>query len=206
MSLCKGETKAGEPCKRAAMANGFCRQHGGSDNEVRDGSTSAESIREASLARFAERESRDGNYAGFNKKLDIDMDAFKQLHPNMIPHWFNDDGGKLHQKFNIGWAFVPADTRIAVGDPLTGGGNTDLGGRISVIASKDSSKPEGAMRAVLMMIPEEIFAKIVAAKQKRNDSKDEEINRLLTGQGDGDARVEGQYQPEGTEASGVYQS
>jgi hypothetical protein len=189
------------------MANGFCRQHGGDDHVTRQDDTSPEAIKAASLARFAEREERNGNLSGFNKRMDIDLDLFKQIHPGMVPHWFNDDGGKLSQKYNIGWAFVPADDRIAVGDPVTGGGNTDIAGRISVIASKDSSKPEGAMRAVLMMIPEEIHAKIVAAKQKRNDAKDEEINRLVRGQAtEGQAGVVGAYQPEDTEPSGVYRS
>lgn len=192
--ICKGKTQADKPCKRTAMGNGFCRQHGGRDNELRTESTTTDSIREESLKRFAEREKRNGNLSGYNRKLDIDLDLFKEIHPGMVPHWFADRGSRLAEKYNIGWAFVPSNNSIAVGDPVPGGGNTDIAGRISVIGGEDSSKAEGAYRLVLMLIPEEIHEKIVAAKQERNNLKDDEINREMMGEGQ--SRVDGKYTPE----------
>jgi len=157
--------------------------------------TDAERIKREAMARFDERVKRNGNLDGFNKKLDIDLPLFKELYPGMIPRWVKDEGSRVTQMHSIGWSFVPADERIAVGDSVVGRGNTDLGDRISVIGGKDSNRKGGVYRLFLMMIPEEIHTQIVAVKQETNNNKDKEINRLLNG--GGEAPVKGAYRPEG---------
>ena len=174
------------------------REEINSDNQLSEEEKSrvkaVDRIREESIARFTERQARNGNMDSFNSKLQIDLDVFKDLFPGFYPRWFNDKGARLAQFRNKGWDFVPPDPRICVGDPVPGGGNTDLGNRISVIAGADSTKDEGAFRMVLMMIPEENWKKRKKQKQEANDEIDRAVNAHLEGKGEG-STVENSYKP-----------
>lgn len=170
------------------------RVEGGGLSEENKRMLEVDRIREEAIARFTERTARNGNMDSYNSKLAIDLDVFNEIYPGFYPRWFNDKGARLAQFQNKGWSFVPPDPRICVGDPVPGGGNTDMGNRISVIAGADNTKDEGAYRMVLMMIPEEIWEKRKEQKQAENDEIDRAINAHLKGKGEG-AVVDRSYKP-----------
>lgn len=117
------------------------------------------------------RPDEDQQFANFDKKLDVFGVNFEKALPGFHLHWFNDDGDRIMRMLVMGFTMVKR-TDVAINEkvaPL----NQDLGENIAVYVGK---KTDGTpMRAFLMKIPEEMYAKRYARAQEHNDKIEEAI-------------------------------
>jgi hypothetical protein len=112
-----------------------------------------------------------------------------QLDPNFHYRFFKEVGQRIEQALQAGFIFAD-DDKITVGERE---GNTDIGGKISVLGGDDPSQPGGAYRLVLMKQPIEFFKEDQQLKQDRVDGLNAQINRTIRGD-----KVENAYTPAGT--------
>jgi hypothetical protein len=127
----------------------------------------------------------------FRTKLSVDE---SQLDRNQWNYrWIRDTGARIAQAQAAGYEFVPDDGTIDVGEKE---GNTDLGGKISVIGGDDNRKQEGAYRMYLMRQPIAYHKEDQLEKQKRVDAINDQIKRTLKGE-----KVENAYTPSGSGGS-----
>jgi len=125
-------------------------------------------------------------FGGARYKLQLseaDLKEFKRR--RMVPHWFNDQDGRIQRALAGGYKFVKPEHARSLGSGAIHQGNTDEGIRVSKIVSKG----EPVIRAYLMEISKKFWTEDQAAKEKVNDKVDE---ALKTGQSGG-AKVENQY-------------
>ena len=152
------------------------------EEAVKPKGSEADRRRAEAIKRGRQRLSRGGDIGNFNKKLEVDLPLLKEIHPGYRFRWVKDQSGRLTTMYNRGYDFVPYDSRLGIGEESTDG-NTDVGGRVSVIAGADASSKEGGYRQFLMMIPEEIYSEIQKLKQEKNDEVDRAIHSTLDGGG-----------------------
>ena len=162
------------------------------DNAAQENNSARNRSMREQRARFEARKKRGGGMSDFNKKLEVDLDLLKEIYPGMAFRWVKDQKGRLTQMWNNGWEFCDLDPRLKIGEASTDG-NSDVGGRISVIGGADRDKAEGAYRMYLMMIPTDMWEEIKQMKQAVNDEIDASINRTL--EGGGSNPVDRSYQP-----------
>ena len=127
-------------------------------------------------------------FGGFRLKMqlsDTEQKAFTDR--GMVPHWFNDQDGRIERAQSAGYTFVRPEHARSLGHGAVGEGNTDLGAKVSKIVSKG----QPVIRAYLMETKKEFYDDDFASKQAINDKVDEAL--ALGGKGGTD--VELAYRP-----------
>ena len=107
----------------------------------------------------------------------------------MVPHWFNDQDGRIERATSAGYTFVDPKYARSLGASALGQGNSDLSKKVSKIVTKGN---ELVMRAYLMEIPKKYYDEDQAAKELVNDK----VDTALALGGKGGADVENFYVPE----------
>ena len=118
---------------------------------------------------------------------DADVQEFKRR--KQVPHWFNDESGRLERALGGGYSFVKPEHAKSLGQgALHGGGNDpESNARVSIVANRG----EPVIRAYLMEISEKFFREDQAKKEKINVQVDE---ALALG-GERGSELENEYRP-----------
>jgi len=128
-------------------------------------------------------------FGGLRLKLQLSDAEFRKFKERgMVPHWFNDQDGRVEQAQAAGYTFVRPEHARSLGHNAIHEGNTDVGSKVSKIVTKGKDL---VMRAYLMEIKKEFYDEDQAAKQAINDKVDEAL--ALGGKGGAD--VEHAYRP-----------
>lgn len=108
-----------------------------------------------------------------------------QIRKGYVGRWFNDDGSRIQQAQQAGYAFVE--------DPHAAPNADDVGSRVSMFVGGMNNRGE-PRRAFLMEQREDFYKEDQAAKQA---AQDELMNSIRRGkpEGEGKARENMQYVP-----------
>jgi len=94
--------------------------------------------------------------------------------PGFHLHWMRGDPARLQQALRAGYTFVEDDeidlVNLGVADSELESGNTDLGSRISVLASSSPNELGNAERLYLMKLPEEYWRQDQALLEERSET------------------------------------
>ena len=88
-----------------------------------------------------------------------------------VPHWFNDQHGRINRALSAGYVFVKPEEAMSIGQAAIGRENSDLGDKVSVVVSR-AGEP---IRAYLMKIKEEFYDSDQAQKEEALKATDEMI-------------------------------
>ena len=99
---------------------------------------------------------------------DTDRKVFDKR--GMVPHWFNDQDGRIARAEGAGYKFVDPKYTPSLGSGAVHG-NTSLGPRVSLIVSKG----EPIITAYLMEIKQEYYDEDQAAKEAVNSQVDDAL-------------------------------
>jgi hypothetical protein len=129
-------------------------------------------------------------FGGIRLKLQLseaDNKAFKAR--KKVPHWFNDDPGRLERALGGGYTFVKPEhaTSLGQGALHQDGSDPESNARVSIVVNRS----EPVTRAYLMEISEKFYKQDQAEKEKRNRLVDDAL--ALGGKGASD--VEESYRP-----------
>jgi len=102
-----------------------------------------------------------------------------------VPHWFNEQDGRVERATSGGYVFVTPEEVPSLGSEVIHQGNTDTGSRVSKVVSRG----EPIIRAYLMKIRKEYYDEDQAAKEATNMKVDEALEMG----GAGGASIENQY-------------
>ena len=107
----------------------------------------------------------------------------------MVPHWFNDDPGRLERAEAGGYRFVSPEFVPSLGRSAihSDASDPESGARVSLVVSRG----DPIIRAYLMEIKEEFYKEDQIKKEKRNAQVDE---ALALG-GSRGSEVESEYKP-----------
>ncbi len=127
-------------------------------------------------------------FGGLRLKLqlsDTDVKEFKRR--KKVPHWFNDDPGRIERALGGGYTYVKPEhaTSLGQGALHMNGKDPESGARISIVVNRS----EPVTRAYLMEISEKYYKEDQAAKEAVNMQVDE----ALAAGGAGGADIENQY-------------
>jgi hypothetical protein len=124
--------------------------------------------------------------------------------PGYHLHWMIGTPARIAQAQRAGYTFVDEDeadvVNTSLGDSASRSGNTDMGSRVSVIASRDTGEDGKEQRLYLMKIPLEYWEEDQAALE----SKNEQVAASLRGGNDTQANQygnENRYIPEANRKS-----
>jgi len=114
-----------------------------------------------------------------------DMKVFKSR--KMVPHWFNDEPGRLDRALGGGYTFVNPEyaTSLGQGALHQDGNDPESNVRVSIVASRG----DPVIRAYLMEISEKFYKEDQATKELKNQA----IDDALAVGGAGGANIENQY-------------
>ncbi len=118
---------------------------------------------------------------------DEDMKGFKAR--KKIPHWFNDDPGRIERAQGGGYKFVNPEhaTSLGQGALHMNGSDPESQTRVSIVVNRS----DPITRAYLMEISEKFYKEDQAEKEKVNAQVDEAL--ALGGKRGSD--IEGEYRP-----------
>ena len=121
--------------------------------------------------------------------------------PGYHLHWILNDPARINQAMRAGYEFVSEDEVDVANTNLAGdmstSGNTDMGSRVSVLASGSVGDDGKEQRLYLMKLPQEWWEE----DQAKLEAQNENIAASLRGGGDASSNPHGQenrYIPEGT--------
>lgn len=125
---------------------------------------------------------------GMRLKLQLseaDTAEFKKR--KKVPHWFNDDPGRLERALGGGYTFVKPEhaTSLGQGALHADGQDSESGARVSIVVNKT----DPVTRAYLMEISEKFYKEDQRAKETINEKVDE----ALAAGGAGGASIENKY-------------
>ena len=127
-------------------------------------------------------------FGGFRLKTKLsDADTKKFEKRGMVPHWFNDQDGRIERAMSAGYKFVDPKHALSLGQFAVCEWNQDVGAKVSKVVSKGTD----VITAYLMEIQVEFYNEDQAAKESVNATVDEAL--ALGGKGDAD--VEQAYRP-----------
>lgn len=128
-------------------------------------------------------------FGGLRLKLQLSKEEQKAFEVRgMVPHWFNDQDGRVEQALSAGYTFVKPEFARSLGHNAIHEGNTDVGAKVSKIVTKGKDL---VMRAYLMEIKKEFYDEDQLTKHNINMKVDEAL--ALGGKGGAD--VELAYRP-----------
>jgi len=118
-----------------------------------------------------------------------DADRAEFTRRNKVPHWFNDEAGRLERALGGGYTFVKPEhaTSLGQGALHADGKDPESNARVSVIANRG----EPVIRAYLMEISEKFYKEDQIAKEAVNQQVDE---ALALG-GHRGSELENEYRP-----------
>jgi hypothetical protein len=118
---------------------------------------------------------------------DADVKAFKDR--GMVPHWFNDEAGRLERALGGGYSFVKPEHAKSLGQGAlhADGNDPQSNARVSIIVNRG----DPIIRAYLMEIAEEYYKEDQAAKEAVNRQVDDAL--ALGGKRGSD--IENEYKP-----------
>jgi len=127
---------------------------------------------------------------GMRLKLQLseeDMKEFKRR--RMVPHWFNDEAGRLERVQAGGYTFVKPEDATSLGEGALHreGKDAESDVRVSIVVNRS----EPITRAYLMEISEKFYKEDQVAKEKINAQVDEAL--ALGGNRASD--IENEYRP-----------
>jgi len=127
---------------------------------------------------------------GLRLKLQLSKEDRKEFdRRRMVPHWFNDDPGRLEQAQAGGYKFVHPDCAKSLGEGVLHRDGNDPSSNVRVSVVVGRSDP--IQRAYLMEIPLKFYEEDQAAKEAKYSLVDEAL--ALGGKGASD--VENVYKP-----------
>lgn len=101
--------------------------------------------------------------------------------PGYHLHWMMGSPGRIAQAQRAGYTFVEPDEvdvlNTSIGDDASKSGNTDMGSRVSIVATRDTGDDGKEQRLYLMKIPLEFWKQ----DQKALESKNEQVAASLRG-------------------------
>lgn len=118
---------------------------------------------------------------------DADLQEFKRR--KQVPHWFNDESGRLERALGGGYSFVKPEHAKSLGQgALHGGGNDpESNARVSIVANRG----EPVIRAYLM----EISAKYYKEDQVKKEAVNMLVDEALALGGKHGSDLENEYKP-----------
>jgi len=127
-------------------------------------------------------------FSGPRLRLQLsDVDRKKFEDEGFVPHWFNEQDGRIQRAQGGGYVFVTPDEVPSLGHGVIHQGSTDTDSKVSLIVSRG----EPIIRAYLMKIRKEFYDEDQAAKEANNALVDE---ALALG-GDRGSDLENEYRP-----------
>jgi hypothetical protein len=129
-------------------------------------------------------------FGGIRLKLQLsEPDVLEFKKRGKVPHWFNDDPGRLERALGGGYTFVKPEhaTSLGQGALHQDGSDSESGARVSIVVNRS----EPVTRAYLMEISEKFYKQDQAEKEGRNQLVDDAL--ALGGKGASD--VEESYRP-----------
>ena len=133
-------------------------------------------------------------FGGHRTKMQLSVEDLKGFEERgEVPRWINNQDGRLQRALSGGYTFAEPEEAASIGQFGLNKGDKDLDGKVSMIVSKGSID---TIRAFLMKIPKEYYDADKVAKELRNQSVDEMLDRNKSGD-PGGTGVENAYIPGG---------
>jgi len=128
-------------------------------------------------------------FGGFRLKLQLsEADALAFKARKKVPHWFNDEGGRIERAKGAGYDFVKPEYALSLGQGALhrDGNDPESDARVSLVVNRDP-----VVRAYLMEISEKFWKQDQRAKEAVNAQVDEAL--ALGGKRGSD--LENEYRP-----------